>query len=109
MRGRGSRAQATGTSTSDAALTHPRGAVGDSLVVATWTSISRMTGFGRVAVTAAVLGPTYFGNTYQAANALPNIVYYGLLAGSLMSSLLVPALVVHIDGGRREACERVAG
>ncbi len=60
-------------------------------------------------MTAAVLGPTYFGNTYQATNALPNIVYYGLLAGSLMSSLLVPALVAHIDGGRRAACERVAG
>lgn len=94
---------------SDIALAQPQGAVGDSLVVATWTSISRLTGFGRVAVTAAVLGPTYFGNTYQATNALPNIVYYGLLAGSLMSSLLVPALVVHIDGGRRAACERIAG
>jgi putative peptidoglycan lipid II flippase len=94
---------------SDVALAHPRGAVGDSLIASAWTSISRATGFVRVAVTAAVLGPTYFGNTYQATNALPNIVYYGLLAGSLMSSLLVPALVAHVDGGHREACERVAG
>jgi peptidoglycan biosynthesis protein MviN/MurJ (putative lipid II flippase) len=97
------------TSMSDVALAHPRGAAGDSLIASTWTSISRATGFVRVAVTAAVLGPTYFGNTYQATNALPNIVYYGLLAGSLMSSLLVPALVAHIDGRRRAACERVAG
>ncbi|MFC5952186.1 murein biosynthesis integral membrane protein MurJ [Pseudonocardia lutea] len=90
-------------------LSAPTGAVGDSVVVASWTMVSRMTGFVRVAVTAAVLGPTYFGNTYQATNALPNIVYYGLLAGSLMSSLLVPALVGHIDHGRRAACERLGG
>jgi putative peptidoglycan lipid II flippase len=109
MKRRAPRRQVSQTTMSDIALAHPRGAVGDSLVASSWTSVSRMTGFVRVAVTAAVLGPTYFGNTYQATNALPNIVYYGLLAGSLMSSLLVPALVVHIDCGRRAACERVAG
>lgn len=92
-----------------AALTRPEGAVGDSLVVAAWTMVSRISGFGRVAVTAAVLGPTYLGNTYQVTNSLPNIIYYGLLAGSLVSSLLVPALVGHIDRGDRRSCERVAG
>jgi putative peptidoglycan lipid II flippase len=94
---------------SGAALSQPAGAVGDSLVVAGWTLVSRLTGFGRVAAIAAVLGPTYFGNTYQATNSLPNTVYYGLLAGSLVSSILVPALVRHIDLGDREACERVVG
>jgi putative peptidoglycan lipid II flippase len=87
----------------------PAGAVGDSLTVAVWTLVSRVTGFGRVATIAAALGPTWFGNTYQATNSLPNIIYYGLLAGSLVSSLLVPALVRHIDGGDRESCRRVAG
>jgi putative peptidoglycan lipid II flippase len=91
------------------ALAQPAGAVGDSLVVAGWTLVSRLTGFGRVAVTAAVLGPTYFGNTYQVTNTLPNTVYYGLLAGALVSSILVPALVQHIDRGDRDSCERVAG
>jgi putative peptidoglycan lipid II flippase len=93
----------------DAALSRPSGAVGDSLVVATWTLISRITGFGRVATIAAVLGPTYLGNTYQVTNSLPNVIYYGLLAGSLVSSLLVPALVGHIDAADRTSCERVAG
>ena len=53
----------------------------------------------RFAVVGAVLGPTFFGNTYQFTNSLPNLVYYGFLAGSLFSSLLVPALVRHIDAG----------
>lgn len=90
-------------------LSRPAGAVGDSMVVASWTLVSRVTGFARVATTAAVLGPTFLGNAFQATNMLPNIIYYGLLAGSLVSSLLVPALVGHIDAGDRRACERVAG
>jgi putative peptidoglycan lipid II flippase len=93
----------------DHELALPTGAVGDSVVVASWTLVSRATGFVRVAVTAAVLGPTFLGNTYQATNLLPNIIYYGLLAGSLVSSLLVPALVGHIDARDRAACERLAG
>ena len=48
-------------------------------------------------------------NTYQFTNSLPNLIFYGLLAGSLFSSLLVPALVKHIDAGDKRAAERVAG
>ena len=81
----------------------------DSLTVAAWTIVSRVTGVIRFAVIGAVLGPTFFGNTYQFTNSLPNLVYYGLLAGSLFSSLLVPALVRHVDARDREASERVAG
>jgi murein biosynthesis integral membrane protein MurJ len=89
-------------------LTAPEGAVGDSMTVAVWTMLSRITGFVRVATVAAVLGPTFFGNSYQFTNSLPNLVYYGFLAGSLFSSLLVPALVRHIDRGDRASAERVA-
>jgi putative peptidoglycan lipid II flippase len=74
---------------------------------ATWTLVSRVTGFGRVAVTAAVLGPTYLGNTFQATNLLPNLVFY-LLTGSLFANLLVPPLMRHIDAGDRERTERLA-
>ncbi|TMD88317.1 MAG: hypothetical protein E6I78_01135 [Chloroflexi bacterium] len=81
----------------------------DSMTVATWTIISRVTGVIRFAVIAAVLGPTFFGNTYQFTNSLPNLLYYGLLAGSLFSSLLVPALVRHIDAHDQRASERIAG
>src|SRR5256886_396075 len=90
---------------------HVRGvaAARDSTTVAVWTIVSRVTGLVKFAVIGAVLGPTFFGNTYQLTNSLPNLMYYGLLAGSLFSSLLVPALVRHIDVGDRQASERVAG
>jgi len=84
-------------------------AVGDSMIVAAWTMVSRVTGLLRFAVIGAVLGPTFFGNTYQFTNSLPNLVYYGFLAGSLFPSLLVPALIRHIDAGDRRASERVVG
>jgi murein biosynthesis integral membrane protein MurJ len=87
----------------------PEGAVGDSLSVAGWTIISRVTGVLRGITIAAVLGATFFANTYQFTNSLPNLVFYGLLAGSLFSSLLVPALVQHIDSGDRQAAARTAG
>src|SRR5580704_202092 len=90
-------------------LSSPEGAVGDSLSVAIWTMISRFTGVLRSVVVAAVLGATYFANTYQFTNSLPNLIFYGLLAGSLFSSLLVPALVQHIDSGDRRAVARTAG
>lgn len=71
--------------------------VGDTLAGSIWTSVSRITGFVRAAAIAAVLGATYFGNTFQALNSLPNLVYYELLAGSLFASVLVPVLVRHLD------------
>lgn len=81
----------------------------DSTTVATWTIVSRVTGLIKFAVIGAVLGPTFFGNTYQFTNSLPNLLYYGLLAGSFFSSLLVPALVKHIDAHDHQSSERVAG
>jgi len=90
-------------------LATPEGAVGDSLSVAVWTIVSRCTGVLRGVTIAAVLGATYFANTYQFTNSLPNLIFYGLLAGSLFSSLLVPALVPHVDSGDRQAAARTAG
>lgn len=86
-----------------------RTAAADSIAVGVWTLISRISGVLKVAAIGAVLGPTLFGNTYQFTNSLPNLVYYGFLAGSLFSSLLVPALVSHLDTGDRRACADVAG
>lgn len=85
------------------------GAARDTMTVAVWTMTSRVTGLARVIVIGAVLGPTYFGNSYQLTNMLPNLVFYGFLAGSLLSSLLVPALVRHIDAGDGDETGRVAG
>jgi putative peptidoglycan lipid II flippase len=79
--------------------------VGNSLTGSTWTLVSRVTGLARIVVIGAVLGATYLGNTYQGINALPNLVYYQLLAGSLFVSLLVPPLVRHVREGNSERAE----
>jgi murein biosynthesis integral membrane protein MurJ len=90
-------------------LSSPEGAVGDSMSVAIWTIVSRFTGVLRGVVVAAVLGATYFANTYQFTNSLPNLIFYGLLAGALFSSILVPVLVPHVDSGDSRAAARTAG
>jgi putative peptidoglycan lipid II flippase len=73
----------------------------NSLAGSVWTVVSRLTGLGKALTIGAVLGATYLGNTYQAINALPNLVFYQLLAGSLFVSLLVPPLSGHLDRGDR--------
>ncbi|MGI8413878.1 MAG: lipid II flippase MurJ, partial [Solirubrobacteraceae bacterium] len=78
-----------------------------SLSVAQWTLFSRVTGFVRAAVIAAILGATYFGNTFQATNTIPNLVFE-FLTGSLLTTLLVPALVRHVDTHDARATKRVA-
>ena len=102
-------AEAPGSLAGGSDLSAPEGAVSDSLSVGLWTAVSRFTGVLRGITIAAVLGVTYFANTYQFTNSLPNLIFYGLLAGSLFSSLLVPALVHHIDSGDRRAVTRTAG
>jgi putative peptidoglycan lipid II flippase len=82
--------------------------VADSRTVAGWTLVSRITGFGRVVTVAAVLGPTYFGNLFQTAVAAPGVVHE-LLVGSLISAMLVPALVRHVDLSDRKGAGRLAG
>jgi putative peptidoglycan lipid II flippase len=75
--------------------------VRNSLTGSAWTLLSRITGLARVVAIGAVLGATFLGNTYQGIYALPSLVYYQLLAGSLFVSLLVPSLVTHIRSGDR--------
>jgi putative peptidoglycan lipid II flippase len=82
--------------------------VGATLTVASWTVVSRVTGLVRIVVIAAILGPTYLGNTFQAINQLPNLTYQAL-TGSLLSMMLVPRLVPHVDAVNREDAARVAG
>ena len=95
--------------TPDDDLTSASSTARDSLTVGLWTSVGRATGVVRVIVIGAVLGPTFFGNVYQLTNTLPNLIFYGFLAGSLLSSLLVPSLVRYIDTGRPEETARVSG
>jgi putative peptidoglycan lipid II flippase len=84
---------------------HGRTEAAETVTVATWTLVSRVTGLLRIAVAGAVLGPTFFANIFQATNTIPNLTY-NLLAGSLLTTLIVPSLVGAlnrhgIDGARR--------
>lgn len=81
----------------------------NSMAGSIWTVVSRLTGLGKAIAVGAVLGATYLGNTYQAINSLPNLVYYQLLAGSLFASLLVPPLVHYVDTGNPARAKRLVG
>jgi putative peptidoglycan lipid II flippase len=81
---------------------------GNSTAVAAWTMVSRVTGFVRIAVVAAVLGPTYLGSVFIAVNLLPNLALQ-FLAGSLIGSMLIPALMPSIDRRDREGTAQLAG
>ena len=72
------------------------------------TAVSRVIGFVRVIVVAAVLGTTYLGNTFQSANSLSNILFELLAAGAL-SAVLVPVFVELLDRGEQREAEQVAG
>ena len=71
-----------------------------SLIVASGTLLSRLTGLIRVAVTVAVLGATVLGDTYNRSNSTPNIIYELLLGGVLTASLLPIFVAAHEDDDR---------
>ena len=64
--------------------------------VAGWTLFSRVTGLLRVAVAGAVLGSTFFANIFQATNTIPNLTY-NLMAGSVLTALIIPLIVAALD------------
>jgi putative peptidoglycan lipid II flippase len=72
------------------------------------TALSRVVGFVRVLVVAAVLGTTFLGNAFQAANSLSNILFELLAAGAL-SAVLVPTFVSLLDDDDQPGAEQVAG
>lgn len=72
------------------------------------TAVSRLVGFVRILVVAAVLGTTYLGNAFQAANSFSNVLFELLAAGAL-SAVLVPVFVEVLDRGEQAEAERIAG
>ncbi len=72
------------------------------------TAISRLFGSARVLVVAAVLGTTYLGNTFQASNAVSNVLFELLAAGAL-SAVLVPTFVELFGRDDDRGAEEVAG
>ena len=75
-----------------AALLRPQGFARDTIVVTACTLVSRLTGFVRVLVAAAVLSNGLLGDTYHAANAIPNLLFE-LVAGGVLQAFLVPSFV----------------
>jgi putative peptidoglycan lipid II flippase len=71
------------------------------------TAVSRLTGFVRILVVAAVLGDTFLGNTYQSANTVPNLLFEVFAAG-VLQAVLIPTLVELFDGGDDEEAGGVA-
>ncbi len=72
--------------------------------VAVASVVSRVTGFARTLVVAAVLGAAAVGDAYNGANNLPNMVYE-LLLGSVFASAVVPLLARAHRHGRRRSRE----
>lgn len=68
--------------------------------VSLWTAISRVTGFFRVVAVAAALGATHLANTYNSANAAPNLIFE-LMAAGVLTSVFVPTFVERIVKGDR--------
>ncbi|MCX4099240.1 murein biosynthesis integral membrane protein MurJ [Nocardia sp. alder85J] len=66
--------------------------------------VSRVTGFARTLVLAAVLGAGVVGDAYNGANNLPNMVYE-LLLGSVFASAVVPLLARARRHGRKRSRE----
>jgi putative peptidoglycan lipid II flippase len=79
----------------------------DTAVVTLCTLVSRVSGFGRVMATAAVLGSGLLGDVYQTANLVPNLLFE-LVAGGVLQAVLVPTFVAaRRHGGRREMSDAV--
>ena len=74
-------------------------------VMSVGTTLSRVTGFLRLVVAAAVLGDAFLADTYNAANTTPNIVYE-LVLGGILTSVFIPVFVEWLqDHGEEEATE----
>jgi putative peptidoglycan lipid II flippase len=88
----------------------PTQVVGDPSVVrataqiSAITSIARVAGFARWVLLGYAVGTTFLGNVYQTANTIPNVVFE-LVAGGLLSSVLVPTFVREIHNGPRRVSE----
>ncbi len=76
-----------------------------SALLASGTLVSRILGFVRAIVLAAIIGQvgSMAGNAWALSTQLPNNIY-ALVAGGLLGAVLVPQIVraaTHDDGGRR--------
>ncbi|MEU2348568.1 lipid II flippase MurJ [Modestobacter sp. NPDC049651] len=84
-----------------------QGVAGAALLISVLTLLSRVAGFGRTLVFTNAVGADSTGDTYLAANNVPNIVFE-VVAGGALASLVVPMLAAGIAAGDREQVRRTA-
>ncbi|SEO86993.1 murein biosynthesis integral membrane protein MurJ [Trujillonella endophytica] len=84
-----------------------RGVAGAAALIAALTVLARLAGFGRTLVFTNAVGADSTGDTYTAANTVPNIVFE-VVAGGALASLVVPMLAGGISSGDREQVRRTA-
>jgi putative peptidoglycan lipid II flippase len=87
--------------------TAPRLLLGAAGGIALVTVVSRVVGFGRVAVLSRTLGTSCVGDVYTAANAVPNVVFE-LVAGGALVAFVVPVLAGPVAAGDRATASRIA-
>jgi putative peptidoglycan lipid II flippase len=84
-----------------------QGVAGAAALIAVLTLLARLAGFGRTLVFTNAVGADSTGDTYQAANTVPNIVFE-VVAGGALAGLVVPMLAGGIAVGDREQVRRTA-
>ena len=84
-----------------------QGVAGAAALIAVLTVLARLAGFGRTLVFTNTVGAGSTGDTYLAANNVPNIVFE-VVAGGALASLVVPMLAGGIATGDREQVRRTA-
>jgi putative peptidoglycan lipid II flippase len=84
-----------------------QGVAGAAALIAVLTLLARVAGFGRTLVFTNTVGAGSTGDTYQAANTVPNIVFE-VVAGGALASLVVPMLAGGIAAGDSEQVRRTA-
>ncbi|MDO5673211.1 MAG: lipid II flippase MurJ [Actinomycetaceae bacterium] len=87
----------------DALLAKPSGLARSSAIMFAGTLTSRALGFLRSALLLAAIGGFGASDAFNAANTLPNTIY-NLLAGGVLSAILVPQIVRSLRG--RKAGDR---
>jgi putative peptidoglycan lipid II flippase len=76
-----------------------------ALSLAALTLAARVLGFGRSLVFSKTVGDTCLGDTYNAANSLPNILFE-IVAGGVLAGVVVPVVARHVAAGRRQETSR---
>ena len=69
------------------------------------TLAARVVGFGRSLVFSKTVGDTCLGDVYNAANALPNVLFE-VAAGGVLAGVVVPVVARHLGAGRPAEARR---